>query len=70
LDHRYPKGRHYDGLVSATAISANPADPRIQNEVDDMLRNIQQKCRIVKSVAPSWMVGATGIEPPTTLWNF
>ncbi len=25
---------HNDGLVTATAISANPSDPRIQNEVN------------------------------------
>lgn len=40
---------HPNGLVTATAISANPADSRIQNEVDELLRQIQQKYRIVKS---------------------
>jgi hypothetical protein len=39
---------HNDGLVTATAISANPSDPRIQNEVNGFLREIQQKYRIVK----------------------
>jgi hypothetical protein len=39
---------HDNDLVVATAISANPADPRIQNEVDEMLRDIQRKYRIVK----------------------
>jgi hypothetical protein len=39
---------HKDGIVRATAISANPEDPRIQNEVDDLLEQIQRQYRIVK----------------------
>ena len=39
---------HNDGVVRATAISAIPADPRIQNQVDEILRDIQQQYRIVK----------------------
>jgi hypothetical protein len=39
---------HGDGLVTAVAISANPADPRIQGEVDELLREVQRKYRIVK----------------------
>ncbi len=42
---------HDDGLVTATAISVDPADPRIQNEVDNFLYEIQRKYRIVKKVA-------------------
>ena len=42
---------HKDGLVTATAISANPGDPRIQNEVDELLRDIQRKYRIVERTA-------------------
>ena len=39
---------HSDGLVTATAIRANPSDSRIQNEVDELLHDIQRKYRIVK----------------------
>jgi hypothetical protein len=39
---------HGDGLVTAIAISSTPADTRIQNEVDGILREIQRKYRIVK----------------------
>lgn len=39
---------HDNGLVAATAISTNPSDPRIQNEVDGLLYDIQRKYRIVK----------------------
>jgi len=39
---------HDDGLVTATAISANQSDTRIQNEVDGLLYDIQRKYRIVK----------------------
>ena len=39
---------HDNGLVTATAFSANPVDVRIQNEVDELLRNIQQKYHVVK----------------------
>jgi hypothetical protein len=39
---------HDDGLVRATAISANPADMQIQNEVDEVLLEIQRKYRVVK----------------------
>jgi hypothetical protein len=39
---------HDDSLVRATAIHGNPSDPRIQNEVDGFLRNIQGKYQIVK----------------------
>ena len=39
---------HDNGHVTATAISVNPADSRIQNEVDELLRDIQRKYRIVK----------------------
>jgi hypothetical protein len=46
---------HADGLVTATAIGADPANPRIQNEVDEILRNLQRKYRIVKKTASaSW----------------
>jgi hypothetical protein len=46
---------HDNGLVTATAISTNPSDPRIQNEVDQFLREIQRKYRIVKKTAKgSW----------------
>jgi hypothetical protein len=41
---------HDNGLVRATALTANPADSRIQNEVNEMLRDIQQKYRVVKKV--------------------
>ena len=41
---------HDDGLVTATAISADPSDPRIQNEVDDFLHEIERKYRIVKKI--------------------
>lgn len=40
---------HNNGLVTATAISATPGDPKIQNEVDEMLREIQRRYRIVRS---------------------
>jgi len=36
------------GLVRATVITANPADPQIQSEADEILRDIQRKYRIVK----------------------
>ncbi len=39
---------HDNGLVIATAISTNPSDIRIQNEVDGLLHDIQRKYRIVK----------------------
>jgi hypothetical protein len=39
---------HDNGLVTATEISANPSDPRIQNEVDELLHDIQCAYRIVK----------------------
>jgi hypothetical protein len=39
---------HDDGLVRATAISTNPADMQIQNEVDELLLEIQRKYRVVK----------------------
>jgi hypothetical protein len=39
---------HDNGLVTATAISANPADMRIQNEVDGLLRDIERKYRVIK----------------------
>jgi hypothetical protein len=39
---------HDNGFVTATAISANPSDTRIQNEVDGLLYDIQRKYRIVK----------------------
>jgi hypothetical protein len=39
---------HDDGLVTATAISTIASNPRIQNEVDEFLREIQRKYRIVK----------------------
>ncbi|WP_338821556.1 hypothetical protein [Bradyrhizobium septentrionale] len=39
---------HDNGLVRATAISTNPSDQRIQNEVDGLLHDIQKKYRIVK----------------------
>jgi hypothetical protein len=46
---------HEEGIVRATAISANPSDPRIQNEVDGLLDKIQQQYRIVKKVpTASW----------------
>lgn len=39
---------HPNGHATATAISAKSGDPRIQNEVDELLRQIQKKYRIVK----------------------
>jgi 6-phosphofructokinase len=39
---------HDNGLVTATAISANPSNPQFQNEVDEFLSRVQQKYRIVK----------------------
>jgi hypothetical protein len=39
---------HDNGLVAATAISTNPSDLRIQNEVDGLLHDVQHKYRIVK----------------------
>ena len=39
---------HDIGLVTATAIGTDPSDPRIQNEVDGFLYDIQRKYRIVK----------------------
>ena len=46
---------HDVGLVTATAFSANPSNQRIQNEVNEFLRNIQRKYRIVKkTVKASW----------------
>jgi hypothetical protein len=39
---------HDDGHVTATAISADPSDPRFQNEVDALLYDVQRKYRIVK----------------------
>ena len=43
---------HDNGLVRATAISANPSDTRIQNEVDSLLSDIMRKYRIVKKRRP------------------
>lgn len=37
-----------DGMVRATAFSADPRSPRVQNEVDNLLLDIQKKYRIVK----------------------
>jgi len=46
---------HQDGMVRATAISTNPSDVRIQNEVDALPENIQRKYRIVKKkLAATW----------------
>ena len=46
---------HNDGLVTAIAISANPSNQRFRNEVDELLRDIQRKYRIVKKTAKaSW----------------
>ena len=40
---------HDNGLVTATAILADPSEgQRIQNEVDGLLQNIQQQYLIVK----------------------
>jgi hypothetical protein len=39
---------HDNGLVTATAISARPSNPRFQNEVDAILSYIQRTYRIVK----------------------
>jgi hypothetical protein len=44
---------HNNGVVTATSISATPSDPRIQNEVDEILHDIQRKYRIVKGSAKS-----------------
>jgi hypothetical protein len=46
---------HKDGLVMATAIYADPADTRAQNEVDEILGRIQQRYSVVKrKVAANW----------------
>ncbi len=39
---------HKNGLVRATAIHSNPCDTKIQNEVDELLRKVQEKYRIVQ----------------------
>jgi hypothetical protein len=44
---------HSDGLVTATAIQADPSDARIQNEVDGILHDIQRQYSIVKRKVPA-----------------